>query len=498
MEIMPPGSDPLAESQPVAPPAPAGAAVVSVNHSAAIAGPQVTATVAVPLFNHAPYIEERLESLFAQWRPGMELLLVDDASTDDGFAIAARTLARHPHIRATTVRNQRTLGAGVLGVVLKLARGDIVIQADSDDVALPGRLRATLACFSGDPTCRLVTSNAVLLSADGFAAGLHETDFPDQVFTDPRTAAALEGDQRWLGATVAFHRAVFVDLPPIDPAACPYGLDLLLPLRALMLGSHHYLSRPLVGWRQHGRNTHRLEGAQSTGLPDMERYQALEVMVHRQKLKDAEYACRQPGAKPVLAEVAEICKLRFFEKYDNWSLLRNTMIASPPMLRPDESQRPFPKSPPLVTLEAGERIDFGTAYGAAVLAGWNGFNDAEAWGAWTKRNALICLRITSPDVTALRIEVGGLGFLGRQRVSLSVGLEDWQEVELNGQERRHVDLLVAKPGIAWLVINAHDAAYPPSADSRLLGVSIHTVEAVAEPLSEPVVSPDRVAELVPC
>ena len=230
------------------------------------AAPDITATVAVPLFNHAAFIEERLESLFAQWLPGLELLLVDDASTDGGLALAERTLVRHPDIRATLVRNERTLGAGVLAVVLRLARGRIIIQADSDDVALPGRLKTTLACFRNDPTCRLVTSNAVLLSADGLAAGLHETEHPDEVFTDPRMAAAAEGDQRWLGATVAFHRSLFEELPPIDPADCPYGLDLMLPLRALLLGSHHYISRPLVGWRQHGRNTHRLEGAQSTSF----------------------------------------------------------------------------------------------------------------------------------------------------------------------------------------------------------------------------------------
>ncbi len=438
----------------------------------------IRATVAVPLFNHAAFVEERLESLFAQWQPGLELLLVDDASTDDGFAIAERTLARHPRISATLVRNGSNLAAGVLSVVLRLARGAIIIQADSDDVALPGRLAAILACFQADPACRLVTSNAVLLSADGFPLGLHDTDYPDEVFTDPRTAAVREGDQRWLGATVAFHRSLFTDLPPIDPAACPYGLDLILPLRALLLGSHHYISQPLVGWRQHGRNTHRMEGAQSTTLPDMERYQALEAMVHRQKLRDAEYACSQPGGKPMLAEVVDLCRSRFFEKYDTWCRLRNAMITAAAPAQTQSRHRPFPAMPPVVSLAPGERVALDTPFGGAVVDGWSGFNDVEAWGVWTMRHALMCFRIAAPGMAALRVEIGGLAFLGRQHVRLSVGLEEWQEVELDGQERRHVDLPVAKTGIVWLYINARDAAYPPSADARLLGIGVFSVAAI--------------------
>lgn len=448
--------------------------------------PGIRATVAVPLFNHAPYIEERLESLFSQWLPGLELLLVDDASTDDGFAIAERTLARHPHIRATTVRNKTSLRVGVIGVVLSLARGDIVIQADSDDVALPGRLQATLACFSRDPACRLVTSNAVLLSADGFAAGLWDTDHADEVFTDPRTAAARGGDVRWLGATMAFHRAIFHDLPPIDPANCPYGLDLLLPFRALLLGSHHYVSRPLVGWRQHGLNNHQVMGAHSLALSDVERYQAVEVMVLRQKLKDAEHVCNHPGAKPVANDLVRLCADQFFARYDNWCRLRTTMMFGKGESRAEASQRAFPIRPPVTTLDAGQRIAFDTKFGAASLEGWSGFNDVESWGVWTRRHAMICFRITSPDVTALRISLRGLHFLGRQRVSLSIGLEHWQEVELNGPERRLVDVPVEEPGMAWLFICAHEAMLPPSADVRLLGVGLQWIEAVTGPLQSSV------------
>ena len=224
-------------------------------------------------------------------------------------------------------------------------------------------------------------------------------------------------------------------------------------------------------------------------------------MVHRQKLKVDEYACSQADAKPALPQVVELCKLRFFEKYDRWCRIRNTMIVDPPMARTETAQQPFPMMPPVATLEAGERIRFNTAYGAALLHGWSGFNDVEHWGVWTRRHALICFRVTTPDVAALRIELGGLMFLGRQRVSLSVGKEEWQEIELQGEERRLVDLPVAKPGIVWLFIDAHDAVVPPSADKRLLGVGLYGIEAVTAASlvrGEAPPSPDRIAEFALC
>ena len=461
----------------------------------------IKATVAVPLFNHALYIEERLESLFAQWLPGLELLLVDDASTDDGFAIAERTLARHPHIRATTMRNQESLRVGMLNAILRLARGEIIIQADSDDVALPGRLQATLDCFARDPTCRLVTSNAVLLSAEGFAVGLRDPDHSDEVFTDPGRAAVTGGDMRWLGATMAFHRAIFDELPPIDPATCPYGLDLLMPFRALLLGSHHYVSRPLVGWRQHGLNNHEVMGAKSTSPSDCESYQAMELMVLRQKVKDAEYFRMHPAFEPMADDLVQSCQAHFFARYDQWCRLRTAIRFGKLEPSTQAFQRSFPTRPPITTLDIGHRFAFGSKFGAASVEGWNGFNDVEHWGVWTKRHALICFRITAPDVTALRISLNGLHFLARQRVSLSIGLEHWQEVELDGPEQRLVDIPIAKPGIAWLFIDAHDATPPPSADKRLLGVALHWIEAVADSQPSAVagcVSSQLPAEFAPC
>lgn len=439
---------------------------------AAAGGPEVVATVVVPLFNRGNFIEERLESLFAHWTPGLELIVVDDASTDDGFAVTERTLSRHPHIAATTIRNPTPRGMGMLEIILKLARGDVIIQADSDDIALPGRLQAIQDCFASDPTCRLVTSNALLLSADGFVFGLHHADHPDEVFTDPIAAAGKDGDARWLGATMAFHRSLFTLLPPIDPALCPYGLDLLLPFRALLLGSHHYVCRPLVGWRQHARNSHRIAGAYNNAPSEMERHLAFSLMVSAQKLRDAEFS--GPGEKS--ERLAEICRAHLQSKQDEWIRLRAGLGVGPSRELPDSSPKGYSPQPPVTTLQPGRRIEIASPFGAAMLDGWPGFHEVERWGVWTRRCALVCFRMPSRQMR-LRISLVGLSFAGQQRVKLSFGLEHWLDFVLTGGEKRMVEIDANQAGIVPLVICSLDAAKPPSQDRRILGVGLLWIEA---------------------
>ncbi len=132
----------------------------------------------------------------------------------------------------------------------------MIIQADSDDIALPGRLDAILACFDRDPRCRLVSSNAVLISEGGMPMGILDAIHGDRV-VDRDDPVPVYWGALWYGATLAYHRSVFEAFPPMDAEFCPYGFDTIAPARATLLGTHHLLARPLVGWRQHVNNTHR-------------------------------------------------------------------------------------------------------------------------------------------------------------------------------------------------------------------------------------------------
>lgn len=94
-------------------------------------------TVLMPVYNGTAHLAEAVEGVLAQTLRDFELIVVDDASTDDSAAL----VAAYADPRLRLVRNERNLGqAASLNRGLALARGPYVARVDQDDVSLPGRL----------------------------------------------------------------------------------------------------------------------------------------------------------------------------------------------------------------------------------------------------------------------------------------------------------------------------------------------------------------------
>ena len=97
-------------------------------------------SVIMPNFNHAPYLKQRMDSILAQDYPDFEVILLDDASTDDSLAIL-RSYEKHPKVK-TLIASKTNSGNTFLQWEkgLKQATGDYIWIAESDDVAAPNLL----------------------------------------------------------------------------------------------------------------------------------------------------------------------------------------------------------------------------------------------------------------------------------------------------------------------------------------------------------------------
>jgi glycosyltransferase involved in cell wall biosynthesis len=101
-----------------------------------VTGPTPTVSVVIPCYNGARWLRLAVESALAQDHPALEVIVVDDGSSDDSLAIARAFAPRvrveaRPHAGACAARNH---GAAV-------ATGDLVLFLDADDALLPGALR---------------------------------------------------------------------------------------------------------------------------------------------------------------------------------------------------------------------------------------------------------------------------------------------------------------------------------------------------------------------
>jgi glycosyltransferase involved in cell wall biosynthesis len=93
-------------------------------------------TILVPVYNGALYVREALDSALAQDFDGVEVIVVDDGSTDDTAAIVEAT----PGVRLLRQENRGPAAARNAG--LEVARGEFIAFLDADDRIPPTKLRS--------------------------------------------------------------------------------------------------------------------------------------------------------------------------------------------------------------------------------------------------------------------------------------------------------------------------------------------------------------------
>jgi glycosyltransferase involved in cell wall biosynthesis len=122
------------------------------------AGPTTpTISVVMPVHNGERFLQEAIDSILGQTAVDLELIVVDDGSTDGTPAILAQAPIRDPRVRVCRLdRNQGI--AGALNEGCRLARGAFIARMDADDVSLPTRLETQLRYLRLHPDVAVVGS----------------------------------------------------------------------------------------------------------------------------------------------------------------------------------------------------------------------------------------------------------------------------------------------------------------------------------------------------
>jgi glycosyltransferase involved in cell wall biosynthesis len=116
-------------------------------------------SVIVPVFNGEAYLAEALESVLHQVYLPLEIIVVDDGSTDGTAGVAAR----FPHVRYVYQSNRGPARARNAG--LALAQGEVLASLDADDVWPDDKLALQGALLSAHPEADLVLGRVTLVTA---------------------------------------------------------------------------------------------------------------------------------------------------------------------------------------------------------------------------------------------------------------------------------------------------------------------------------------------
>lgn len=119
-------------------------------------------SVILPTYNHAKYLPACLDAILGQDRPPDEIIVIDDASTDETPAL----LQKYPNLRV--VRNESNLGPAVgMNRVLESAKGSYLAFSAADDYILPGFFNAALSLLERHPKIALCTGDHLEFSGIG-------------------------------------------------------------------------------------------------------------------------------------------------------------------------------------------------------------------------------------------------------------------------------------------------------------------------------------------
>jgi len=132
-------------------------------------------SVCVPTFNKARYLRSSIESVLAQTFEDYELLVLDDASTDE----TAEVLASFKDPRLQVVRHARNIGLQRnFNECLGRARCEYLIIFHDDDVMLPRLLECEVRVLDADPGVVMVHCAAALIDSEGIQYSAPPSHWP--------------------------------------------------------------------------------------------------------------------------------------------------------------------------------------------------------------------------------------------------------------------------------------------------------------------------------
>jgi glycosyltransferase involved in cell wall biosynthesis len=239
--------------------------------------PTVTVSVVIPTHNFGRYIEESVASVLAQDVAGLEVIVVDDGSSDD----TAERLARIRDPRLRTIRLEHVGVGAARNHGLSVARGRYLAFLDADDRWRPSKLRRQLLLLDNEPTVGFVFTNFVRFDEQGFHG---ETQFDlVPVLSSAPTRPSAEGDGHVIVDDTFCTLAPLPQLPCWTqtlvvradlvrgvqfPADMKLSQDLYYVLCVYDVANGAYIDEPLVEVRRHAGNSYRR--ADQKVLPDID------------------------------------------------------------------------------------------------------------------------------------------------------------------------------------------------------------------------------------
>jgi glycosyltransferase involved in cell wall biosynthesis len=203
-----------------------------------------TISVVVPAYNEERYIAEALDAVFAQTLAPLEVIVVDDGSTDSTVEVVGRYEDR---VRLLQQENRGCPGAFDTG--FREAKGDFIALCPADDIWEPRKLEWQRDALASNPKIDVAFGAAERF---GLASGPHVRPDREGVLDSIWFARAMYPENLIPDPSAIVRRSLYLDLGGYEPLV---GEDYEFWMRALDADATFYFDpRPVVRLREHGGN----------------------------------------------------------------------------------------------------------------------------------------------------------------------------------------------------------------------------------------------------
>jgi glycosyltransferase involved in cell wall biosynthesis len=202
-------------------------------------------SVIVPCYNGAAFLEEALRSALAQSYPEVEVLVVDDGSTDCSAEIARRFPVRYIHQENRGLSEARNAG-------IRESNGSYLVFLDADDRLKPQAIETGLSALTLRPDCAMAVGDHVFIAAN--SSYLAKSNKEDPLHS--HYEALLKSNFIEMISSVLFRRSIFDEVGGFD-ATLRVAEDYELYLRIARAWPICCHSVVIAEYRLHGANTSR-------------------------------------------------------------------------------------------------------------------------------------------------------------------------------------------------------------------------------------------------
>jgi len=211
-------------------------------------------SVIIPAYNHENYIRDCIHSVLEQDYQSIDLIVINDGSTDDTDKKIRAILKENPAcFRYVSQANEGLIKT--LNIGLKMSRGRYICELASDDILVPGSIRKRVEFLEANPDIDVVFADRYLL--DGNArTNVRTSEGKERYYRNPEYTVwdLITGKVRIQFSSGMFRKAILEKLGGFDEDFRFYE-DIAMQYHLAIHTKIGYLDEPVMYWRKHSANT---------------------------------------------------------------------------------------------------------------------------------------------------------------------------------------------------------------------------------------------------